>query len=92
MNTSCTQKSDGTISRANTEDTLRHWLTTDPIPGTCLAVSSQPFVGYQHSVARTVLPVNFEIETVGDISAEDEPLAVYLDTVARWLYQEKKRL
>lgn len=81
---------DGTKKRPNTEDTVREWLSKGGETGTCLAISSQPFVGYQHSILSALLP---DCETVGNaLFVDEEPLSVYLDTLARWLCQERKRL
>lgn len=81
----------GTTARPTTGDTLHHWLATNPTPGNCLFISSQPYVGYQDSVARTYIPAEFSIETVGT-AVEEESISVLLDTIARWLYQENIRL
>lgn len=86
------KRSDGSMRRPNTGDTVVHWLQMyKPQPGTCLVISNQPYVGYQDSVLRTFLPKDFEIETIGGRAYDDLPLAVHLDNFARWLYQERKR-
>lgn len=84
-------KIDGSWVRPNTKDTLIEWLKTQPISGSCLCVSSQPFCGYQDSVAKTYFPSSFSIETIGMKSEQNLPISVYLDNLARWLYQEKIR-
>ena len=85
------QKKNGLWMRPTTKDTLIEWLKTNPVPGTCLFVSNQPYSGYQESVARSVLPATFSIETIG-VSADPKlPVAIYLDNLARWLYEEKQR-
>ncbi len=81
----------GMLARPTTGDTVNAWMELQPQPGTCLVVSNQPYVGYQNSVTKTLLPHNFVVETVGEKSG-DTNIDVYLDTVARLLYQEKKRL
>ncbi len=86
------QKADhGKLQRANTADTIHAWLATNPKPGACLVVSDQPYVGYQDAVVRTYMPREFAVQTVG--AAEDNPprIPVFLDTLARWLYQEQQR-
>jgi hypothetical protein len=85
------EKLDGTSVRPNTKDTLIEWLATSPEPGKCLFVSNQPFLGYQDSVARTSLPSTFAIETIGIQADQEIPVAVFLDNLARWLYQENIR-
>lgn len=81
---------DGTVRRPNTLDTIAWWMTTDkPQPGSILAISNQPFVGYQNSVLRSVLSKNFLIDTVGDeIDANNRTVATILDSLARWIYVE----
>jgi hypothetical protein len=78
----------GNKARPNTADTLAAWLKTNPKPGSCLLVSSQPFCGYQDCVAKTILPPSFVTETIGKESAPGVTVAVYLDNLGRWLYQE----
>ncbi|MBI2774517.1 hypothetical protein HYX58_00725 [Candidatus Dependentiae bacterium] len=86
------QKNDGSIVRPTTADTINQWLKENPTPGKVLAISNQPFIGYQNAVLQTHLPKSFIIETVGERADEKTTLAVYLDNLARWLYQEEKRL
>lgn len=81
---------EGSIRRANTADTVLYWLeTAHPFKGSILAISNQPYVGYQGAVLKTVLADQFTIETVG--KTDHEKIAVILDCLARWLYQELKR-
>jgi hypothetical protein len=81
----------GQLVRPTTGDTVNAWLELKPELGTCLVVTNNPYVGYQDSVARTLLPANFKVETVGHKDADEFNLAVYLDNLARWLHQEKQR-
>lgn len=81
----------GTLTRPTTGDTVDLWMASHPTPGSCLVISNQPYVGYQDSVTKTLLPQTFTVETVGEKS-EDTIIGIYLDTLARTLYQEKKRL
>src|SRR3989339_933035 len=82
---------DGALTRPTTGDTVNSWLAMQPSPGNCLVISNQPYVGYQDSVTKTLLPADFIVETVGEKSV-DTTIGIYLDTLARYLYQEKKRL
>ena len=82
---------DGQLVRPTTADTVDEWLQQHPVPGTCLLVTNNPYVGYQDSVARTLLPASFKIEAVGQIDTGDSNLAVHLDNLARWLHQERQR-
>lgn len=81
----------GTMRRPNTQDTVEAWLGTNPQPGSCLAVSNQPYVAYQNASTLRFLPPYMSLETVGSaIAQEDASVAVILDSLARWLYQEEK--
>ena len=78
----------GILNRATTPDTIVEWLKENPTPGHCLIISSQPLIGYQHSVAQTLLNQNFTVDSCGPLAADDVSCTEYLDTLARWLYQE----
>jgi len=82
---------DGTIRRPTTISTVIEWLKTDPKPGCCLAVSTQPFVGYQEAVIRSVVPKSFEVEAIGPAIGKNYPLSIYLDNFAKWLKYEQTR-
>jgi hypothetical protein len=77
----------GGIRRANTQDTILAWLATDPAPGSAVVVSNQPFIGYQDAVWRTLVPESLEADTVGPAAGSNVLVAVYLDNLARWIYQ-----
>jgi len=77
--------------RPTTATTLRDWIATKPSPGRCLAVSCQPFVGYQEAVIKSILPHPFSVEAIGPALENPYPLAIYLDNFAKWLLYEKKR-
>jgi hypothetical protein len=83
-------------TRPTTNDTIEHWIKTgNPKPGSCLVISSNPFIPYQNAVVKALLPSSFTIETVGPIDSrlEGSPtkVALLLDSLARWLYQENER-
>lgn len=71
-------------------DTIIQWLKSEPKPGKCLAISNQPFVGYESAVLRTYLPEGFSLCTIGEEANRETPLSVHLDNLARWLYQERQ--
>lgn len=79
----------GTL-RPNTESTVAEWLKTSPIAGSCLAISTQPFVGRQEAVLRSVLPTCFDVEAIGPQMGQDYPLSIYLDNFAKWILYEQK--
>jgi len=72
-------------SRARTDDTINAWNRVKPVPGSVMAVSSQPYIGYQEAALHALLPSSFTIEGVGPASDESS-IAVVLDSFARWLY------
>ncbi len=82
-----TKKADGTMYRPTTADTVKDWLKTNPLAGSALVISSQPFCHYQKVVTESLLPTTFRVQAVGVKAPEDTTVAVYLDTVARTLYQ-----
>jgi hypothetical protein len=89
VNAPIQQMQDGSFRRPNTEDTVIEWLRKHkPRPGSILAVSNQPFVGYQDAVLRKNLPPNFFGETVGPVYKNNESIATMHDTIARWIYNE----
>lgn len=81
------KKTDGTSYRPTTADTVKDWLKTNPVPGTAVVISSQPFCHYQKVVTESLLPKTFKVSVVGVKAPEDTTVAVYLDTIARTLYQ-----
>lgn len=77
----------GTTRRPNTGDTVNLFKPMlEQVPGTILAISNQPYIGYQDAVTRTLLP-GYSVETVGS-KAGPLHMGVALDNLARWLYQE----
>lgn len=77
--------------RPSTKDTVRMWvLKTHSRPGSILVISNQPFIGTQTAIVSSELPNTFKIEGVGEKAHATTPEAVYLDTLARWIYQDEK--
>ncbi len=81
---------DELLHRPTTASTILKWLDDSPTPGSCLAISTQPFVGYQEAVVRFFLPEAFAVEAVGPAITNPTyyPLSVYLDNFAKWLAYE----
>lgn len=77
------EKAEGS-TRPNTIDSLNKWLQTSPKPGTTLLVSSQPYVPYQGSVYRKLLPDAFEIDCVGDVCHPKFQMMKILGAVYAW--------
>lgn len=94
VNAPNTIDANGNIKRANTADTFKEWLKTNPKPGSCLVVSNQPYVGYQAAVARLYLPSSFTIDAAGQETNHDQKgiVSIILDSIARWIYQEHQSL
>lgn len=86
-----------TYVRPTTQDTLKAWIQqSNPKPGTCLSISSQPYVYYQAVTMRSCLANlklnGFEIEAAGYDQMKpgefDKDLPIYLDNLARTIYSE----
>lgn len=90
IDTPMQKNNDGTVRRPNTGDTVKLFKPmVDKQPGSILAVSHQPYVGYQDAVMRTLLP-EYRVETVGSKAVGTIHIGVALDNLARWLYQENQ--
>lgn len=82
------------LRRANTADTILSWLRMRPPLGNILCISNNPYIPYQHATMEKLLKEcqlqgrGVSVETVGPSAAEDVPVAVHLDNLARWLYTE----
>ena len=72
----------------NRSDTFKLWLNEKSLPDSILAFSNEPYVGYEHAVFKTLIPKEFSIETVGPKANVIMSVDVFLDNLARWLYQE----
>ena len=86
------QKTEYGLKNPNTLDGVHAWLATQPEPGSCLIISSQPYIHYQDAVFKTAMSASFAIETVGTAAASTIPISEMLDYVTRHLYQELQRL
>ncbi len=76
-------------NRPTTVDTIGAWLGTSPEKGSCLVVSNQPYIQYQHLIFKRILPEGFSVETVGEALDWSPPVALMLDTLGRILAQEQ---
>ncbi len=76
----------GNLVRPGTKETIFEWLKKNPSPGKCLAISNQPYVGYQDAVARAYLPKGFSLLTIGPEADKATTLEIHLDNLARWLH------
>ena len=76
------------LQRPSTKGTLIQWMTSQPKPGRCLVISNQPFIPYQHIAILSTLPSSFDVETIGLSAENDTPISVYLDNIAKWIYED----
>lgn len=63
-----------------------------PTACSCLFISDHPFYGYQFAIIKSCLPDEFLFDVAGEgVNPHAHPLAatITLDTIARWIYQEK---
>ena len=72
--------------RPTTADTIVEWIKQKPSQNV-LFISSNPHIGYQAAVAQRAL--KHPVDIAGPATDPDELIAVYLDALARWLYEEK---
>ena len=74
------------IDRPQTADTVIKWLKSKPQPGSCFAVSNQPYVAYQNAVFKRLMPQSFSIETGGPAPKSVPSVSLLLDTIAKELF------
>ncbi len=77
----------GKLMRPTTEDTVKAWLKTEPIPGRYLAVTNAPYINRQDIVMRAIAPDEYGFDTVGSSASEQEKMAIFLDELARYIFQ-----
>jgi hypothetical protein len=82
----------GNWLRPNTNDTVEAWLQTHPTVGCYLAVTNAPYMMRQDLVIRAIAPSNYSFETIGSSADENEKMLVFLDEVARCIFQIQKNL
>lgn len=85
------EKKHGRLIRPTTNDAVQHWLQTDPPYGAYLNVTNWPYGPRQDGVMRGLCPKKYQFDTIGPAATEDEEtMAIYLDEVARYIFQVKK--
>ncbi len=73
---------------AKTFDSVFYWhRNVAQKPGSVIAVSSQPFICLQDQVCRSVLGDAFPVTTIGYAANSDTKVSVYLDNLAKWIYE-----
>ncbi len=75
------------LLRPTTHDTVQYWLKTKPLYGRYLAVTNAPYTHRQDLVIRSLAPDNYEFDTIGTEASEQEKVAIFLDELARVIFQ-----
>ena len=70
-------------TRATTASSTLKWVNSKPKPGSCLMVSSQPYVQYQHNIVSMFLPDDISLETIGCKARTPPSPELILDIVAK---------
>lgn len=73
--------------RPTTDDTVVYWLKLNPTHGRYLAVSNAPYTNRQDLVVRAIAPKEFGFDTVGSEASKQEKMAIFLDELARLIFQ-----
>lgn len=76
--------------RPTTDDAVEAWLKTAPIHGRYLAVTNAPYTNRQDVVIRTIAPSEYSFETIGSRANPQEQMAIFLDELARLIFQTKQ--
>jgi hypothetical protein len=76
--------------RPTTDDTVEAWLKTQPMQGRYLAIAKAPYTNRQDSVVRLIAPKTYQFDTIGPGANEQEKVAIFLDEVARFIFQTKQ--
>lgn len=78
------------LIRPTTDDTVIAWLETAPPQGRYLAITNAPYTNRQDLVVRTIAPSEYGFDTIGSEAHEQETTAVFLDELARVIFQTKQ--
>lgn len=76
--------------RPTTEDTVKYWLKAAPPYGSYLAVTNGPYINRQDLVVRALSPKEYSFDTIGSAASEQETVAIFLDELARCIFQMKQ--
>jgi len=76
--------------RPTTDDTVYSWLEQSPPFGAYLGITNCPYTNRQDLVTRTIAPEEYTFETIGPEADENEKMAIFLDEVARFIFQSKQ--
>lgn len=78
------------LIRPTTDDTVEEWLKLNPPHGRYLAVSNAPYINRQDLVLRTICPPEYGFDTIGPQASDQEKMAIFLDELARLIFQIKQ--
>lgn len=79
-----------TLLRPTTDDTIDMWVKSSPSKGRYLAITNAPYINRQDTVTRTIAPSDYEFDTVGPAADTEEHMAIFLDELARLIFQTKQ--
>lgn len=77
------------LLRPTTDDTIEYWLKTAPPKGRYLAITNAPYTNRQDLVVRSLIPKSYECDTIGSGANNQEKVVIFLDEVARFIFQTK---
>lgn len=77
----------GKLLRPTTDDTVEAWLKSGPPEGNYLAVTNAPYMNRQDLVIRAIAPKKYGFDTVGSGASKQEKMAIFLDELARSIFQ-----
>lgn len=78
------------LLRPTTDDTVEYWLKTAPLYGRYLAVTNAPYTNRQDLVVRALAPNDYGFDTIASGASEQEKMAIFLDELARFIFQTKQ--
>jgi hypothetical protein len=75
--------------RPGTHDTIALWLKSNPSPGNCLVISSQPYAPFHQALLQNDLPATLPFEIAAEKASDSWTVAHVLDSLARTLSEQK---
>ncbi|MBS4168328.1 hypothetical protein [Parachlamydia sp. AcF125] len=81
---------DGKFLRPTTSDAVEAWVKAVPPIGRYLAITNAPYINRQGLIARTIAPKVYCFDTIGAEANEQEEVAIFLDELARFIFQIKQ--
>lgn len=71
--------------RPGTVETISYWLQSNPKPGHCLVITTQPFIPFHEALLDNVLPASFTRDFAAGKASDAWTVALLLDTIAKRL-------